>query len=108
MTKHLELTRNVSNEDKMNISFNSSNYGEADSDSGDSLPDTANNKKRRTLIKDDGKNKRRRRRSEYDDEEDLLVFGYEAHIFRDDDLAGSLEKGQYLIKWKAVGEMMDR
>ena len=31
--------------------------------------------------------------------EDLLVFGYSCKIFRDDEKARSVDRGEYLIPW---------
>jgi len=31
--------------------------------------------------------------------DDLLVFGYSCKIFRDDDKARSVDKGEFLVPW---------
>jgi hypothetical protein len=37
--------------------------------------------------------------TEEDNLDELLVFGYSCKLFRDDDKAVSVDKGQYLIPW---------
>ncbi|RUP44364.1 hypothetical protein BC936DRAFT_149577 [Jimgerdemannia flammicorona] len=63
------------------------------------------------------KRKRRSNRSakpkptDDDKTKDLLVFGYEARIFDDDDLADRVDRGDFLIPWRGEMEgkiMMDR
>jgi hypothetical protein len=41
----------------------------------------------------------------------LLVFGYEAHIFSDNEMAEKVEDGKYLIPWQGNTEnptLLDR
>lgn len=62
--------------------------------------------------------KRRRRNSRHtrpkfgqDDYKDLLVFGYEARVFRDDALAERVDRSEFLIPWRGELDgklMMDR
>ncbi|TPX35047.1 hypothetical protein SmJEL517_g02397 [Synchytrium microbalum] len=78
-------------------------YGDADEDDSDrdSLPDSSR-KRRNKSTQNKGK-----KRAKNNEDEELLVFGYEAHLFRDDDVAASIETDR-LQKWKNRGDLMDR
>ncbi|CAO3659062.1 unnamed protein product [Umbelopsis vinacea] len=55
--------------------------------------------------------KRKARAKASDSDQELLVFGYEAHIFSDKEMAEKVEDGKYLIPWQGNTEnptLLDR
>ncbi|KAJ3045277.1 hypothetical protein HDV00_011149 [Rhizophlyctis rosea] len=69
------------------------NYSDADSDSDVSAP--ASSRRRRA------KNKKRKRRERPEPNyDDLFVFGYGSTLFRNDEVARSIEDGQMLMRWR--------
>ena len=56
------------------------------------------------------KRRRKQKNNEKDDHAEMLIFGYEARIFNDKNVAEKVEKGHYLIPWQSCDTryMMDR
>ncbi|KAI8993475.1 hypothetical protein BDB01DRAFT_832289 [Pilobolus umbonatus] len=50
---------------------------------------------------------KRKERVEAVKEEELLVYGYEARVFRDDTIAKDIENGKYLIPWRSDNAYYD-
>lgn len=48
------------------------------------------------------RHKRKRKAPRSDEAEEILVFGYEAHIFNDNPTAKKIENGKFLIPWQGV------
>ncbi|KAG2176129.1 hypothetical protein INT43_005362, partial [Umbelopsis isabellina] len=48
------------------------------------------------------RHKRKRKAARSDEAEEILVFGYEAHIFNDNPTAKKIENGKFLIPWQGV------